>query len=125
WLTKQADLKPNETAIEFLNGSKMSFKGIRAQSQCFARQLALEGVSKGDHVGILSGNHVTMIIAIHALSYLGAVGVLLNTRLTTRELQYQIDYGEVSVLLVANSLEEKMNELDVKKKRTFSNIQNQ
>ena len=125
WLTKQADLKPNETAIEFVNGSIITFKELSDQSQCFARQLAFEGVSKGDHVGILSGNHVTMIIAIHALSYLGAVGVLLNTRLSTRELQYQIDHGEVSVLLVANSLEEKMNELHVKKKKTFSDIQNQ
>src|SRR5690625_1173363 len=40
-----------------------------------------------------------MVIAIHALSYLGAVVVLLNTRLTEQELRYQMDDARVSLIL--------------------------
>src|SRR5690625_7641527 len=40
-----------------------------------------------------------MVIAIHALSYLGAVAVLLNTRLTEQELRYQVDDAGVSLIL--------------------------
>src|SRR5699024_4770193 len=42
------------------------------------------------------------VIAIHALSYLGAVCVMLNTRLTSEELHYQVTDAEVSLLLTNN-----------------------
>ena len=86
WLTKQADLAPNQIAIELDNGNKINFKQLREKSQQFARKLAMLDITEGTHVGILSTNCMEMVIPIHALSYLGAVGVLLNTRLTTNEL---------------------------------------
>lgn len=122
WLTKQADLKPNEPAIELVDGSVLTFKELCDRSQQFARKLASTGVVKGDHVGVLSNNQVTMIIAVHALSYLGAVGVMLNSRLTARELQYQINHAEVSLMISADELEKEMNELDVDKKLTFARL---
>lgn len=123
WLTKQAELKPNQLAIELVDGQKLTFLELYEQSQQFARKLSSVGVSKGQHIGVLSTNNVTMIIAIHALSYLGAVGVLLNTRLTTSELQYQIDQSQVSLIIAADHLSNKMNTLNLAFKVTFSDVE--
>src|SRR5699024_11564564 len=68
------------------------------------------GVRRGDRVGVLSMNHIDMVVTIHALSYLGAVVVLLNTRLTEKELSYQITHAEIVLLLVCNVVKERFPE---------------
>ncbi|WP_330949713.1 o-succinylbenzoate--CoA ligase [Virgibacillus sp. MG-45] len=122
WLTKQADLSPDEVAIETKDGDSLTFSELKINSQRFAQQLASIGVDKGTHVGILSSNHQTMMIALHAISYLGAVAVLLNTRLTRSELQYQVDDGDVAIVIAADSYYEKALELQVKRVISYSDI---
>ncbi|MGJ9457459.1 o-succinylbenzoate--CoA ligase [Oceanobacillus sp. CF4.6] len=125
WLTKQADLAPEAIAMELEDGSTVTFKRLKEKSQRFAKQLAQRGVTEGSHVGILSTNQIPMIVAIHALSYLGAVGVLLNTRLTGEELNYQVKDAEVSILLTADHLKESAQSLKVKHIQSFSDIEAQ
>ncbi len=99
WLTKQATIAPNQTAIELEDGTALTFLDLKEKSQHFAQKLAQLDIKQGSHVAILSKNNVDMVIAIHALSYLGAVAVMLNTRLTEEELAYQISDAEVSHVL--------------------------
>ncbi|HLR09520.1 MAG TPA: o-succinylbenzoate--CoA ligase [Bacillota bacterium] len=99
WLSKQAQLKPKKQAIELQDGTSLTFQELEEKSKRFARKLAQTGVLEGTHIGILSGNNLDMVIAIHALSYLGAIGVLFNTRLTTEELTYQANDARVSMIL--------------------------
>ncbi|MFD1040181.1 o-succinylbenzoate--CoA ligase [Virgibacillus byunsanensis] len=106
WLTKQAFLAPNKTAIELENGDTISFLELKERSMRFAKQLAQTGISKGDHVGILSTNNVSMVVAIHSLSYLGAVSVMLNTRLTKQELDYQVRDADVTTVLTSEQFKE-------------------
>lgn len=100
WLTKQADLAPDKTAIECEDGATFSFGDLKKSSQSFAKKLAQLDITNGSRVGILSTNHIDMVIAVHALSYLGAVAVMLNKRLTEDELNYQIDDAGVTTILV-------------------------
>src|SRR5690625_4805876 len=44
-----------------------------------------------------------MVVAIHAISYLGAIAVLLNTRLTEEELVYQVTDAEVSLIITCEN----------------------
>lgn len=124
WLLKQASLKPNGLAIELETGEKITFKELNTQSQKMAKQLANLGMNKGDHVALLSHNDLQMAISIHALSYLGVTVVLLNTRLSSSELQYQINDADVSIVIAADGLHQKLSQLDVKKKITFQALQN-
>ncbi|MFB4169250.1 o-succinylbenzoate--CoA ligase [Virgibacillus sp. JSM 102003] len=103
WLTKQATNSPDQTAIELENGTALTFLELKEKSQHFALKLAQIDIKQGSHVAILSNNNVDMVIAIHALSYLGAVAVMLNTRLTEEELEYQISDAEVSHVLAENN----------------------
>ncbi|WP_188453986.1 o-succinylbenzoate--CoA ligase [Virgibacillus oceani] len=123
WLTKQADIAPDQIAIEHINGKTITFSKLKTNSQQFAKKLANYGVGKGTHVGVLSTNNASMVIAIHALSYIGAVSVLLNTRLTKEELTYQINDAEMMVVLTCDSLEKEVMVMDLPVPvKTFSEI---
>lgn len=102
WLTKQADLNPHQIAIETNHNESLTFLQLKHASELFANKLAQANVTKGSHIGLLAQNNVEMVIAIHALSYLGAVVVLLNTKLTHAELSYQLTDAEVSLLLTTD-----------------------
>lgn len=110
WLTKQATLRPRTIAIEMEDGYDMTFKELEKQSMSYAKKLAGIGVKKGDHIGVLSTNSVDMIVAIHALSYIGAVVVLLNSRLTTEELTYQIEHAQIKLLLIGSGMKDQLIE---------------
>lgn len=99
WLTKQANVIPNQAAFELADGTVISFLELQRNSEDYAKKLAALGVPKGSHLGILSGNSLEMAYTIHALSYLGVVGVLLNTRLSDEELNYQLQDAEVTILI--------------------------
>src|SRR5690625_3320951 len=104
WLTTRADLTPNSHALEFVDGTTITFLELKERSETFAKQLAYLGVEQDKRVAILSNNHIDMIIAVHALSYLGAVAVMLNTKLTRDELTYQLTASHAFLLLTTESL---------------------
>ncbi|ASN04913.1 o-succinylbenzoate--CoA ligase [Virgibacillus necropolis] len=112
WLTKQASLSPNDTALELEDGSCLTFNDLMQKSQSFAKKLASQGVDKGTKVGLFSNNCTEMVIAIHALSYLGAVGVFFNIRLTEKELSFQIKDADVSSILAADGLANQINNMN-------------
>ncbi len=103
WLTKQASLSPNKTAIE-TEKIKLTFLELKQESMKFAKKLASLGIKQGDPVAILSTNHVDMVIAVHAISYVRALAVMLNTRLTAKELTYQLSHSEAKLIITAEDL---------------------
>ncbi|HEX6594480.1 MAG TPA: o-succinylbenzoate--CoA ligase [Bacillota bacterium] len=122
WLTKQAHLAPHERAIE-TDQNSMTFLQLKEASERYARKLAQLGVTEGTHVGILSTNELPMAIAIHALSYLRAVCVMLNTRLTEEELTYQLKDAEVYLVLTSDRLETGVKQMDLPVHvKTFSSV---
>ena len=122
WLSKQADLAPDRIAIELDDGDTLTFKEMEERSKCFAKKLAQLNISNGTHVGILSTNEIPMVIAVHALSYLGAVGVLLNVRLTAEEINYQLKDAEAKMLLTADHLKAETDNIQVDLIQSFSEI---
>lgn len=105
WLTKQAYIAPDHPAMEMEDGEVITFLELQEKSALFAKKLQTLGVNKNDHVGVLSTNTPQFIITIHALSYIGAVGVLLNIRLTKKEIEYQLMDSDTSYLLTCADME--------------------
>src|SRR3989339_414408 len=56
-----------------------------------AGTLAHEGAAPGDRVGLLSPNRIEWILALHAVTRLGAVLVPLHARLSPAEIRGQAD----------------------------------
>ncbi|MEH6888480.1 o-succinylbenzoate--CoA ligase [Bacillus sp. JJ864] len=98
WLMQRAFLTPERTAIE-TKESTYTFLELHEKVLLCCEHLAYLQVKKGTKVAVLMKNGMEMVIAIHALSYIGAVAVLLNTRLSREELLWQMEDAEVSCLL--------------------------
>ena len=112
WLSKRAQLSPQKIAIEAESGESITFFELEKRSKCFAEKLASLDIEKGSCVGILSTNEISMVVAIHAISYLGAIAVLLNTRLTEEELIYQVTDAEVSLILTCDDYVSHAQQMD-------------
>lgn len=120
WLTKQAELSPNKIAIE-TDETSLTFSQLQEQSERFARKIASLHIIPQAKVAILSPNQLEMIIAIHALTYLQTPMVMLNTRLSNRELTYQIKQAEVALIITTAELRSEKN-LDHPNQKTYSEI---
>ncbi len=123
WLSKQADICPNKIAIESTDDSSMTFGQLCEKSKQVARKLSTLGIKRSDHVALLSTNSVDLIVTIHALSYVGAVIVMLNTRLTSVELMDQINRSDVHYVITSDEIkhEKKLSFIPL---ATFSEINN-
>lgn len=123
WLTKQAFLNPQKIAIECAEGQSFTFLQLHEKSVQFAKKLAQLGIERGSRIAVLSNNSIDMIVAIHALSYLRAVVVLLNSRLTAKELTYQLEKSKATLLLTTENWLE-IKQLSFQPVHTFSEVQN-
>src|SRR5699024_663970 len=104
WLTKQAYLSPEKIALESTDGTTLTFSQLKQKSEAFAYKLASLGVGPGKRVAVLSTNSLDMVMTVHALSYLQAVAVMINTKLQTEEITYQLDTSQAMLLLQTEAL---------------------
>lgn len=121
WLSKQAKLAPHHTAIEMTDGTYVTFLQLKQKSTTFAYKLAKIGVTKGSRVAILSTNSLDMVITLHALTYLQAVAVMINTKLTKEEITYQLETADVTLLIQTENLH-KEKQLGYKNTYTFTDV---
>lgn len=121
WLDKQATLSPEKIAIEKNNGETLTFLQLQKKSRIFAKKLASLGIKKESKVAMLSANHVDMVISFFALTYLEAVTVMLNTRLSKQELHYQIEQSKSSLVITTEDIIKQKN-LSFKTQMTFKDI---
>lgn len=113
WLTRRAFLTPEAIAVEFASGT-WTFRELDERAARIARGLGAAisdgavGVPKGatggaptpgPRVALLLGNTPAFVAAVHGVTKAGAVLVPLNTRLTPKELAWQLaDSGAVALL---------------------------
>ncbi|MGP4076583.1 o-succinylbenzoate--CoA ligase [Halobacillus sp. K22] len=111
WLEKQNELNPGHIALETPEGINMSFSELRRESLQMAESLRQKGIESGHHVALLAENSRDFPVCIHALSYVGATIVLLNIRLTPKELVYQLNDAQVNFLITGEQTERKALEV--------------
>ncbi|PHB22000.1 o-succinylbenzoate--CoA ligase [Bacillus pseudomycoides] len=104
WLMQRSFLTPERTAIE-TKEEKITFLELHEKVGSICEHLSYLQIEKGQKVAVLMKNGTQMITVIHALSYIGAVAVLLNTRLSREELLWQMDDAEVVSLVTDQEFE--------------------
>ncbi|WP_410983950.1 o-succinylbenzoate--CoA ligase [Bacillus cereus] len=104
WLMQRAFLTPERIAIE-TKEERMSFAELHEKVLSVCEHLSYLQVEKGQKVAVLMKNGTEMITVVHALSYIGAVAVLLNTRLSREELLWQMEDAEVVCLVTDREFE--------------------
>lgn len=98
WLKQRAELTPDRLAIK-TDEVDLTFRELYQRVQLQINQLISLNVKKGEHVGVLMKNSVEMIEIIHAIFSIGAVAVLLNNRLTRKEIAWQLSDVEAKHLI--------------------------
>lgn len=98
WLKQRAFLTPERIALE-AGTSMLTFRELDEHVTALAGRLSYAGVRKQSHVAVLMRNSLEMIYVIHALSYIGAVAILLNTRLSREELIWQMEDAKADMLI--------------------------
>ena len=102
-LTRTAQRFPDVTALIYM-GKKISYATLDSLVNRFAKALTAIGVKKGDTVAMLLPNIPQVVIANYATWRIGAVASQNNPLYTERELTYQLDDADASVLITLDLL---------------------
>jgi long-chain acyl-CoA synthetase len=102
-LTRTSKRFPAMTALIYM-GKKISYAALDSLVNRFAKALTAIGVKKGDTVAMLLPNIPQVVIANYAAWRIGAVASQNNPLYTERELTYQLDDADASVLVTLDLL---------------------
>jgi long-chain acyl-CoA synthetase len=88
-LQRAADRFGDRDAI-WSGDDRWSFRQLEERSNSFARHLMAQRVSAGDRVAIMTANRIEFIMAVHAISTLGAATVLLSPAWKATEVEHAL-----------------------------------
>lgn len=96
---------PESTAlIDADTGAALTHAELDALTTALAAGLRSKGVLPGDRVALLALNSVEMLALIVATARAGAIGVLINFRLTAEEVRYILSDSGAVLLFASSSL---------------------
>lgn len=105
WFGRWGALQPHKTAIkDGETGKTYSYGVIDRAARFLAAQWAAEyQLRKGDRIGIISENHISMVVLFAMAQKTGCILVPLNYRLAKEEIQYMLKDSGCKLLLVNTS----------------------
>jgi O-succinylbenzoic acid--CoA ligase len=106
FLKKRSFLTPDRTAIYFQE-ERISFKQLYDKAVSTAGQLKTFGLVKGDYVGVLLTNQLETVVILFAFQLIGVKAVILNNRLSSAELEWQLNDSKAALLILESAFLEK------------------
>ncbi len=85
------------------DSKRFSYAELYANSLKRAQSLHALGIRKGDHIGILMGNHGAWVTLFFGAAMIGAVTVPVNTRFKASELAFCLKQADVKALFLDGS----------------------
>lgn len=103
WLMQRAYLTPDKTALSFGNAT-WTFAELKNKSMILAEKLTANDLREGQRIALLGPSNAEMVFVIHACMLVGLEIVMLNSRLTTKELEWQLEDSGASAVIVADEM---------------------
>ncbi len=97
-IRRYAEYHGDKTAIVY-GDDRLTFKEVNERSTRLANGLLELSVRKNDRIGTILGNCPQYIEAMFAKHKINAVDVILSPRISTADLEYQINDSEISTLI--------------------------
>ena len=110
-LQKNAAENPSSTAIIHKDQS-LTYQQLLEQSEAIASSLAQMGVQKGERVALWLPKRVEAIVAIYAISLVGAIFVPINPVLKPRQVQHILRDCAVKALISDGQRMQRLSALD-------------
>ncbi|MBN2782458.1 MAG: AMP-binding protein, partial [Campylobacterales bacterium] len=112
-LEKNTKENKNKTVL-LTSESKITNKQLQESVDKFARFLEISGIKHGDKIAMVMPNSEYFIIALFAITKLGAIAVPINNFLKKDELEYIINDCKAKILITAKSFEKELFEISNK-----------
>lgn len=121
WISKWAIYYPEKIAIkEYESDRTLTYSQLNNLANFFAKKFINEFKLKiGDRIVVLAENSLEHLILFSVCQKTGLILVPLNYRLVPRELDYQLNDSEPSVIIYEDKFYENVKELDSFKKIEF------
>ncbi|MBL1215377.1 MAG: o-succinylbenzoate--CoA ligase [Ignavibacteriae bacterium] len=103
WLQQRVNINGDDNALITSSGN-VTYKNLADKVNNFAELLIEKDIKREDRVGLLFSNSVDFIISLFSLWQIGAVPVPLNLRLSTGEIDEQIIFSKIKLLLIEERL---------------------
>jgi o-succinylbenzoate---CoA ligase len=120
WLKKRADLSPDREALIF-DGCTYTYKQVFEKAKEYIGRLGALGLHKGTSAAVLFSNQAESAFILYGLQMAGIRAVILNNRLTSEELSWQLDDSEADVLLYEIRFNEKVTGMNTAIKKISTN----
>ena len=111
WLAQRAETRPGHSAL-IADGVELSYAELEHESTRAARRLAARGVRRDATVAIELDAGLEYVVNLHALMKLGAVAYPINTRLSDREREAELQHA-APALTIDRSLDLSLTEADL------------
>ncbi|WP_370452971.1 o-succinylbenzoate--CoA ligase [Sporosarcina sp. BI001-red] len=98
WLLKRAALTPHAPALSF-QGRTWSYLHLKEDALDRAGKLRSLGLESGSRIALLGGTSAEMAILIHGCLLAGIEMVMVNSRLSSEEIEYQLIDSETQLLV--------------------------
>lgn len=99
-LRAAAERYPNRDAI-LMGERRLSHADVLREAQRHAAALAAQGISHGDHVGLLMPNCLEYLLLFYGCALLGARPVHINARYKREDLRYVIADSDIRILITS------------------------
>ena len=110
-LARSAASYPTKTALIF-GETERTYAQLDTEVNQHAHALAALGVTKGDHVALMSPNSDAYVIAMYAVYKLGAIFVPVNPRASSHELRHLMADSGAQVLLLGPGMIETVRAME-------------
>ncbi|MER2059080.1 MAG: o-succinylbenzoate--CoA ligase [Niallia sp.] len=107
FIKNRAHLTPDREAIVYKE-KRLTFKELYEMAYYRAGILTDLGVKDTDYVGFLVKSDLETVLHLYAMQIIGAKAVLLNNRLTAKEIAYQLKDAKVTYLITEELFQEKV-----------------
>jgi O-succinylbenzoic acid--CoA ligase len=107
FLKKRAFLTPDRTAIYFQEET-LTFKQLYDSAVKTAGKLQSFGLAKGDFAGVMLTNQLETVVVLFAFQLLGLTAVILNNRLSSAELEWQLNDSKAVLVILDAAFWEKV-----------------
>ncbi|ANU25836.1 o-succinylbenzoate--CoA ligase [Planococcus versutus] len=109
WLSQRSYLSGDRMALSF-EQQQWTFSEINKIALDYASKLSTLGVKEHSRVAILAKSTPEFVFVLYGCMHLGCEMVMLNERLSSNELTYQLNDAEVAFILVADVLKIKVDD---------------
>lgn len=117
WISKWAIYYPDKIAIkEFESNRTLTYNQLNNVANFLAKKFLIQyKLSIGDRIVILAENSLEHVVLFTICQKTGLILVPLNYRLAPKEIEYQLNDSEPSLIIIEDKFLEKVQELDVYK----------